>query len=191
MKNNTGENMKEKKIFVGTTKEDQEAIKKYCRGKAVELGTLEGGTTRVMSKYADEVTTIDVFEDINLMTDEASKDFVQGHHKILKDLYFRVCENLSDIDNILVVQGDVLKVAKEWKEKIDCIFMDAGHEYNSIKSYVDSWGKHLEKNGYLLIHDTKEISPHIGSVKFSNELKEDKQWEFIEQCDNIAVFKKL
>ena len=183
--------MIEKKISVGTTIKDQEAIAKYCRGCAVELGTFEGGTTRIMSKYAKEVTTIDVFENIELIKDEMSKDFVSGYHRDIPNLYLWVCEKLSDFSNVNVIYGEVVEVADTWTKKIDCIFMDAGHQYESITSYVDAWSKHLNIGAYLLIHDTKEISPHVGSVKFAKELKDNQNWQFIEQCDNIAVFKKL
>lgn len=75
---------------------------------AIEIGTYQGGSTQVISKFSKQVTTIDISDSPkNLLQDKFDNvSFVINEsHKVLKDL-FKEIEDKGDQLNFVLVDGD-------------------------------------------------------------------------------------
>ncbi len=67
------------------------------------------------------------------------------------------------------------EAAKEWKGKIDMLFIDADHSYEGVKLDVDSWSPFLKSGGYIYFHDADATSP--GVEKLVRQLGRSKNYD--------------
>ena len=66
--------------------------------------------------------------------------------------YFR--KNTEGVDKIRLIRGSSLHVASTLdKSDLDLIFIDAGHDYESVTEDIMSWFPHLSENGVMIGHD--------------------------------------
>lgn len=80
--------------------------------------------------------------------------------------------NLSEhIDNIQILKGDSLKLHTKFKEnQFDFIFIDANHEYESVKEDLNNYYPKLKSGGIFAGHDYMEkCGVPIAVDEFSNQ----------------------
>jgi len=91
-------------------------------------------------------------------------------------------------------------VMKTWAQKIDMIFIDGDHAYESVKKDFEDWLSFVERGGYMLFHDSRrrEGTPDgsydkgwPGPTRLVNELMSDSRVEFIESAESLSVFRKV
>jgi hypothetical protein len=76
-----------------------------------------------------------------------------------------VYHHVNDIV-IPLIDYSELAYKKGWSKPIELLFIDGDHRYNYVKLDVELWGKHLVKEGVLLMHD----STYTGVRKVINEM---------------------
>lgn len=82
-------------------------------------------------------------------------------------------EKLHLQDNLTIIEGDFNKVAETWDKEIDILHIDGSHKYEDIKRDFENWGKFVNDNGVILLHDTCIESLNgneYGVKKFFDEL---------------------
>lgn len=62
--------------------------------------------------------------------------------------------------NILAIHEDSSELASRFNLPIDILFIDGGHDYNSVSKDIDLWLPKVKK-GYVLIHDYNRGWPDI------------------------------
>lgn len=106
----------------------------------VEVGTLFGGSAAIICKARKEkksrIFTIDSYE-IPAVNLENTK----------LNLKNEGCEEVE------VIKGFSVEMAKNWNIPIDCLFLDGDHSYESVKSDIDSWIPKVKIGGLVLFHD--------------------------------------
>lgn len=77
--------------------------------------------------------------------------------------------------------------AKKWKGKIDFLFIDGDHFYNSVKKDFNAWFPHLSPIGVIAFHDYDEKHPEV--VRLVDEVKDSHLSKLrIKQFDSIICF---
>ena len=51
------------------------------------------------------------------------------------------------------LRGDSTSVSREFRERIDLLFVDGDHSYEGVKADVDAWFPHLAPNATVVFHD--------------------------------------
>jgi len=51
------------------------------------------------------------------------------------------------------ILGDSKDVGKDWKLKIDILFIDGDHSEAGIRGDIDTWLPHVKRGGYVIFHD--------------------------------------
>ncbi len=67
------------------------------------------------------------------------------------------------------------------------VFIDGDHRYESVRFDADHWGKVLEHDGYMLLHDTLD---HSGPHKVMRQLLFDPRYVYIGTIGNLSCFQK-
>ena len=139
----------------------------------LEIGVFHGVTARNVCDLLFKIhgnnfqfTGIDLFEKIG----RVSKDELASKTKFnnpLKSLYYKYIVKLDPYtiesvykllkkykNNINIIKGDSNKVLKEISlEKIDYVFLDGGHKYETVRSDLDNLIYVINKNGIILCDD--------------------------------------
>ena len=102
----------------------------------------------------------------------------------LKNLYNIFLENLKPVEAFYKpLKLPSVDAAKKFKdESLDFVFIDAGHEYNAVKSDILAWFPKVKPGGILAGHDLYPTTPSWGDVyKVVEELFPNKYETRIEE----------
>lgn len=66
------------------------------------------------------------------------------------------------------IHGDSKEVGKrwmeEWKQPLDLVFIDGGHQYHEAKGDIEIWLPLIKPDGILVVHDYEKTSKHWPGV---------------------------
>jgi len=147
----------------------------------VEIGAWLGKSTSYMTVEIINSGKNIKFDVID--TWEGSKNFVDEEaYKINADPYEVFTKNLSRVkDYINPIKGssDVTYELYE-NESLDFVFIDAGHDYISVKNDIKNWYPKVKKNGIIAGHDyyvypdvKKAVDEYFGNnIRLDDSLRE-------------------
>ena len=111
----------------------------------LELGSNDGVSTSLFSKYAKKVIAVDM-----VMTD-------------------KLCLLLKDTNNIDFYNMSFMEFYEKYNnERYDLIYIDGSHEYIDIKEDIINFKKLIKENGIICGHDYNSSCP--GVIKAVNEI---------------------
>lgn len=153
---------------------EAECLLNHARKKdlIVELGTFHGLSASIMSLVAKRVISVDVYHSYNGLW--------------IEDVRFE----LSKYSNIQLVESDANEYAKLIQESPDLVFIDADHNYDSVKSNFENWLPKVKIGGEILFHDYQAL--HYDTVvKFISELFGRTDIVIVDKVGTIIAFKKV
>jgi hypothetical protein len=139
-----------------------EVIKK-CKIGIVEIGVLDGNTTRIFL----ENTNIPVYGIDPIIPDSMNSNLIGNLNSIktLQDEYF---------DRFIFIKDYSYNVVNNFNYKFDYLFIDADHRYESVKKDFLDWFPLLNSGGYISFHDSAAFRGGAyhweGPSKFVDEL---------------------
>lgn len=131
------------------TQIDWDILTAEAYGIYVEVGTFHGASACAAAQKADVVHTIDIF-------DWQPKVFNSD-----KILFFKG----TSVD--FAVRDDA--GATRLRDKIDVLFIDGSHEYDSVKKDCESLVPLVKKGGTVMFHDHNLLNQVTGVVAAVNE----------------------
>tara|TARA_Y100000590_G_scaffold442750_1_gene571258 strand:- start:465 stop:1094 length:630 start_codon:yes stop_codon:yes gene_type:complete len=167
-------------------------IEKYKPLNVLEVGVFQGVTSRNICEklkiiHGDRFsfTGIDLFEDTSKDLDK--KEMTSKHNKLsnpLKHLLFNIIlkKDLNSIDavngllkkfgaSIKLLKGlSEIQLTKFDLEKIDFVFLDGGHSYETVRKDLDLIISKLKKSKIIICDDYDQVD--YGVKKAVDELKE-------------------
>jgi hypothetical protein len=165
-------------------------IEIYKPKNFIEVGVFQGVTSRNVCEKLYEINKenflfhgIDIFEDTNINID--NKEMTIKHNKIsnpFKHLIFNIIlkKNLFSIDsiysflkkfknNVLLYKGfSETQLPKIDMSKIDMVFLDGGHSYETVRSDLSLILKGIKKNKIIICDDYDQVD--YGVKKAVDEL---------------------
>ena len=168
-------------------------IEKYKPLNVLEVGVFQGVTSRNICEklkiiHGDRFsfTGIDLFEDTSKDLDK--KEMTSKHNKLsnpLKHLLFNIIlkKDLNSIDavngllkkfgaSIKLLKGlSEIQLTKFDLEKIDFVFLDGGHSYETVRKDLDLIISKLKKGKIIICDDYDQVD--YGVKKAVDELKEN------------------
>lgn len=111
----------------------------------VEIGSYLGASSSFLASAAKEkkhtVYCVDTWKNEGMSEGE-------------RDTFREFCKNIEPLkDNIRILRGKSADIAKTFNEKIDLLFIDGDHSYESVKTDVQSWLPKLKDGGIIVSHD--------------------------------------
>jgi predicted O-methyltransferase YrrM len=86
-----------------------------------------------------------------------------------------------------VVVVPSVDAARSWREPVRVLFVDGNHERSSVEADVDAWFPHLEPGGFLVLHDSTELSRFPGPVEVARaRLRVGPEFEATGQLGSIT-----
>ncbi len=160
---------------------DEIANRKYS--VLVEVGVWKGHSISYLAKkiknsnYDAKIYAVDLFEDA---IDEEWNKNLKEEISLISKIYDKVLENNGVRDMITDIKGLSWDMAKNFEDNsVDFVFIDAGHEYESVVKDINAWLPKIRKGGIISGHDyfnpcgvKQAVDELIDGVKFSN----DKIW---------------
>lgn len=158
------------------------------KADVVEIGTFFGGTTvNIANNLPPDLNialwTIDIFE-----------GYSQGVNPVT------IYSELAACARAFVLLGNSNHVGKYWGRDIGVLFIDGGHDYNTVRNDFNTWSPWVIPFGIIAMHDAKAIGELMslrrmkiggdpgGVVVFANELIADEEWRVIEEVDSTLFF---
>ena len=165
-------------------------IEIYKPKNFIEVGVFQGVTSRNVCEKLYEINKekflfhgIDIFEDTNINID--NKEMTIKHNKIsnpFKHLVFNIIlkKNLFSIDsiysflkkfknNVQLYKGfSETQLPKIDMSKIDMVFLDGGHSYETVRSDLSLILKGIKKNKIIICDDYNQVD--YGVKKAVDEL---------------------
>jgi len=120
------------KIEGWMSKEELNWLYKIASGveSIVEVGSWKGKSTHaLLSACKGTVYAVDHFK--------GSPGEVA--HKGVKNIYKDFIKNVGHFKNLKVIKSDSIKAAKKFKGKVDFVFIDGAHDYESVKNDIKAW----------------------------------------------------
>ena len=161
-----------------------EMMQKYFKEDfvMVELGSFHGTSTRFFSLFVDKVYSVDVYDYHVPPTGripEMDKMFVEAESIFL--------ERTKDYDNIVKIKKPSVEAAKDFEDgSLDCVYVDAEHLYDYIRSDIQAWKDKIKDGGVLCGHDydhnhSASISSILNEFGLMNEFTtySDTSWSVI------------
>ena len=174
-------------------------IEIYKPKNFIEVGVFQGVTSRNVCEKLYEINKenflfhgIDIFEDTNINID--NKEMTIKHNKIsnpFKHLIFNIIlkKNLFSIDSIysfLKKFKNNVKLYKGFSEtqlpkidmsKIDMVFLDGGHSYETVRSDLSLILKGIKKNKIIICDDYDQVDYGVKKAvdELLNQVTEIKQ----------------
>ena len=173
-----------------TTDVEKDLLQKYsskAKTGIVEIGVLDGKTTKEMAKVAH----VPVYGIDPLVPDSMNKKLIGTEEKIMNNLAF--------YKDFHFYKDFSFNLAKDWKHKFDFIFIDGNHKYDAVKQDFEDWFLLIDLDGIIAFHDSDKVTSvpsgsyegWQGPVDLVNELKSDQRVKFIEVGDSLSIFQKI
>lgn len=136
---------------------DEIASKKF--NVLVELGTWKGHSISYLGKrlleqsYDFKLYGVDLFDDSYIHTKEGNSHLA-SQMKYIYDVYNQNLIDAGVREVIKDIKGDTWEVASQFEDNsVDFVFIDADHNYESVKKDILSWLPKMKKGGIMSGHD--------------------------------------
>ena len=169
------EEVKDVSGWMGVT--DCRVVFKYARdvvGNIVEIGSYAGRSTRVLALSSPQSKVYAIEPFVLNKSEEVKREF----RRSIKGLNVQHIEGRSEV------------VGKQWKEKIDLLFVDGDHGYNQVKKDIRAFVPHLKSGCYALFHDYTTNGDGYG-VKEAIDKVGDKYFSLVSVEGGVACCKKI
>jgi len=128
-----------------------EMVEKFDNALFIEVGTWKGRSTCYMGSRIKESG-----KNIKLYAIDIFGKFISEDKEVdTSDIYNEFIENIEPYKDIIIpVKGDSKVIHKDFPdESFDFIFLDGGHDYETIIEDIKGWYPKLKKGGIFGGHD--------------------------------------
>lgn len=153
---------------------------------AFEIGTFFGRGAVLLSRYCDKVFTLDVFENVQWIENEVSREHYNDMLHEFPRTFSVVKKNLQRYPRIEVFVGLSSNIALPC-DGLDLLFIDGDHSFMGVKADWDRWSPLVKNTGYIILHDTGSGSKWLEPQIFARTIR---GWHQIDESDGATVWKR-
>jgi predicted O-methyltransferase YrrM len=160
----------------------------------VEVGVFEGQTSRLLASRIDAggmLYLVDPFPRSTLFERLSGLSFAEWiAHREVRLYAAKVCfirETSADAAAQLALDG-----------KVDLVFIDARHDYDSVREDFLLWQRKLRPEGVIAMHDSRpcavrpDLDGQAGSVRLADELLRGCHgaWDVAGEADSVLALRR-
>lgn len=151
-------------------------------GVVVEIGSYEGKSAICLAQGNEIVSKEKVYSVDNFIGDP----YVGKNPKMFQNFSKNIKK--FGLDHIVkAIKANSLQAAKNFEKPIRLLFIDASHDYGSVKKDFLAWFPRVANDGLVVFHDATYFE---GVKKFTEELKRSDKLSYLETVLSMAIFKK-
>lgn len=126
----------------------------------VELGSFGGVSSELFALHCKKIYCVDLWDPYWEITDSQRIEFAE----------FSFDKMISRYSNITKMKKSSVDASKEFEDgSIDLVYIDAAHDYNSVREDILAWLPKIKKGGYISGHDYR-YDPNIGVYQAVNDI---------------------
>lgn len=119
-----------------------------------EVGAATGLTTVHLLEHCLSLTCLYVADDWRIVVPPGHPTYYEGHPWSLPNMEEVFLEKVSKHkDRVRIVKGLSWESAQFVNEKLDFVFIDASHDYESVKKDLKAWTPLVKEGGVICGHD--------------------------------------
>ena len=123
--------------------------------KIAEVGSFEGISTLLFSKFVDTVYSIDCYDYKVPKTGR-----IPEHDQSFQIAEAMFLERTKGIKNIVKIRKKSMDAVKDFSDRsLDAVYIDGEHDEASVKEDIREWRRKIKFGGYLMGHDY--YLPHV------------------------------
>lgn len=117
--------------------------------KMVEVGSFEGISTLLFSKFVDTVYSVDCYD-----YKVPPEGRIPKHDQSFVEAEKLFIERTKDIKNIIKIRKKSMEAAEDFLDRsLDAVYIDAEHDEESVREDIKAWRTKIKFGGYLCGHD--------------------------------------
>jgi predicted O-methyltransferase YrrM len=151
-------------------------------GYVLEVGCWKGKSTNVFLQARAWVTCIDWFQGSDETPDsDTLREFLMNTRGSRIKIYPQKTQEVNE---------------QELTDIYDVLYIDAAHDYDSVKYDFNKFSPAVMPGGYAAFHDAwgengeEEHTPWRGVTQFVKELREKDTWKEVGKARRVAVFQR-
>jgi predicted O-methyltransferase YrrM len=154
-------------------------------GTVVELGCYQGKSTTALAygvqAQAGNLYTIDPFEGEMVGNIEVKREFAR---QVMQRLTDRVLDT-----HVQMYEGYSYDIVKTWQHgRIDLLFIDAVHDYESVSRDLADWSPLMADGGRIALHDHNSTWPGVQLAVA--EFITRHNWRIISQVEGLVTLER-
>lgn len=158
-------------------------IAKQCRLGIVEIGVLNGSTSKLLAEANPDIPVYGIDP---IVPDSMAPSEVGDTG--------RIQANTGELENYHFVQEYSYEVVKKWSLPFDYIFIDGDHRYEEVRRDFLDWLPLLTHRGFLSLHDSaaNRGGPHFwpGPSQLADGIIRKGILEYIKTVYALTIFRK-
>ena len=129
----------------------------------VEVGSHVGFVSNLFASQNRTVYCIDVWDDYYYNDNDGGEGGIISHNRFLggwQRVFSRFCHNAGPrlFKQIIPIRAPSKVVAKNWNQKVDLVYIDGAHDFESVRSDILSWLPFVKEGGYMGGDDFDSVS---------------------------------
>jgi len=126
----------------------------------VEIGSFAGVSSELFALHCKELYCVDLWDPYWEITDKQRIEFAEfSFDKISKNY-----------ENVYKVKKSSVEASKDFKDgSLDLVYIDAAHDYDSVRQDILTWLPKIKKGGFIAGHDYR-YDPNIGVYEAVNDI---------------------
>lgn len=126
----------------------------------VEVGSFSGVSSELFALHCKEIYCVDLWDPYWEITNKQRIEFAEFSFDNIKNQY----NNIHKVKNSSVGASELFE-----DKSLDFVYIDAAHDYNSVKEDLLVWLPKIKNGGYIGGHDYR-YDPNIGVYQAVNDI---------------------
>jgi len=127
----------------------------------VEVGTWKGRSAAFMAVEILNSGKDIKFDCIDTWEGSDEQEHQEDEYVVSNSLYEHFIDNMKPVEGYYnPIRASSVEAAKLYKDgSLDFVFIDAGHDYESVKADIAAWAPKVRPGGFLAGHDFNAATP--------------------------------
>jgi predicted O-methyltransferase YrrM len=126
----------------------------------VEIGSFAGVSSELFSLHCKKIYCVDLWDPYWEITDKQKVEFAEYSFDKMSKNY----------NNIVKIKNSSVEAAKQFDDNsLDFVYIDAAHDYESVRQDILTWLPKVKKGGYIGGHDFR-FDENIGVYEAVNDI---------------------
>ena len=126
----------------------------------VEIGSFAGVSSELFALHCKELYCVDLWDPYWEITDKQRIEFAE----------FSFDKMSKNYENVYKLKKSSVEASKDFEDgSLDLVYIDAAHDYDSVKQDILTWLPKIKKGGFIAGHDYR-YDPNIGVYEAVNDI---------------------